>query len=252
MFSSSKDPVGSMTFDQIENDIRCECGLEGVYRLAPISDAIIVVDIMSFSSCVSIAIEHDAFVLPYRYNDDTKHEYAAKMNAVAAKSRGSTGYSLSPVSLFNLPPSTRLVLPSPNGSNLSLATGATPTFAGCFRNAKAVAQSAQHFGKRIAIIPAGEKWKENGSLRVSIEDFLGAGAIIQYLTGSLSPEAQLAKTAFQFASDDLENILSNCISGRELIAMGYRCDIELIAAQNSTESVPILKDNIYCPFCKEM
>ena len=42
-----------MTFDQREFDIRCEWGEQGVARLAPISDAVIIVDIMSFSTCVT-------------------------------------------------------------------------------------------------------------------------------------------------------------------------------------------------------
>ena len=38
-----------MTFDQSAFDIRCEWGTNGVRKLAPISDAIIIVDILSFS-----------------------------------------------------------------------------------------------------------------------------------------------------------------------------------------------------------
>ena len=36
-----------MTFNQCEFDIRCEWGENGVHQLAPISDAVIIVDVLS-------------------------------------------------------------------------------------------------------------------------------------------------------------------------------------------------------------
>ena len=82
-------------------------------------------------------------------------------------------------------------MPSPNGATLSLATGDRPTFAGCLRNARAVAQALQRYGRRIGVVPAGERCKD-GSLRPAVEDLLGAGAIIQHLPGTRSLEATVA------------------------------------------------------------
>lgn len=149
-------------------------GKKGVEQLAPISDVIIIVDILSFSTCIEIANSRKATVFPYEWNNEASI-FAKSVNAQLATKRGGSGYSLSPVSLSQIPENTRLVLPSPNGSSLSLATGKTPTLAGCLRNCQAVANSATKYGRRIAVIPAGEKW-EDGSLRPSFEDLIGAGA----------------------------------------------------------------------------
>jgi 2-phosphosulfolactate phosphatase len=51
-------------FDQAEYDLRCEWGLQGLRHLSPISDAVIVVDILSFSTAVDIVVARGAFVLP--------------------------------------------------------------------------------------------------------------------------------------------------------------------------------------------
>lgn len=234
-----------MTFDQAEFDVRCEWGEQGVAQLAPISDALIIVDVMSFSTCVTVATARGATVFPYRWKDDSSAEYARSLGAALAGRRGESQFSLSPASLMQIPPGTRLVLPSPNGSTLALATGQTPTFAGCFRNARAVAQAAMDLGSRIAIIPAGERWKQDDTLRPSLEDLIGAGAIIQHLPGSLSPEAQLALDAFRAAEPDLLARLKQCASGKQLIAMGFENDVPLIAETDVEACAPLLRDGAY-------
>jgi 2-phosphosulfolactate phosphatase len=173
-----------MTFyDRSKFDIRCEWAKRGVEELAPISDVIIIVDILSFSTCVEIANNRGAVVFPYDWKDESAEEFARSVNAELATRRGSNRYSLSPASLIQIPENIRLVLPSPNGSYLSLRTGKTPTLAGCFRNCRAVALTAMGYGNRVAVIPAGEKWQDS-TLRPSFEDLVGAGAIISNLQGS--------------------------------------------------------------------
>ena len=234
-----------MTFDQREYDVRCEWGEQGVARLAPISDAVIIVDVMSFSTCVTVAATRGATVFPYRWKDDSRVAFAQSVGAELAGSRGKSRFSLSPASLLQIPPGTRLVLPSPNGSTLTLSTGHTPTFAGCFRNSKAVALAAMRCGEKIAVIPAGERWKEDHTLRPAFEDLVGAGAVIQHLTGSLSPEARLALDAFRGAVSDLVGRLKECLSGKELIGMGFEDDIPIIAQVDVDDSAPILKEGAY-------
>jgi 2-phosphosulfolactate phosphatase len=166
------------------------------------------------------------------------------MDAELASKRGKGKFSLSPASLLSIPQGTRLVLPSPNGATLSLATGATPTIAGCLRNAKAVASAAMSYGPKIAVIPAGERWGDR-SLRLALEDLMGAGAILSYLEGSLSPEAQLAVTAYQSLRQNLDVLIKQCGSGQELIEQGFELDVDLVLQLNASTCVPTLVNSSY-------
>ncbi len=172
---------------------------------------------------------------------------AASRDALyAAPSRNhQAAYSLSPASLLTVPDGTRLVLPSPNGSTLSLATGSTPTLAGCLRNARAVAGRAKQLGKRISVIAAGERWKKDGLLRPAIEDLLGAGAIIDCLDGQRSPEAETAVASFRSAQADLQDTLRRCGSGKELIGRGFAGDVQLAGQLNVSDAAPLLVDGAY-------
>jgi 2-phosphosulfolactate phosphatase len=230
-------------FDQAAFEIRCEWGMQGVLQLAPISDVIIVVDVLSFSTCLDIANSRGAIVFPYQWQDDAK-TYAQSIGAELADKRGNGRYSLSPRSLIAIASGTRLVLPSPNGSTLSLATGNTPTWAGCLRNAKAIAAAAMNDGKYISVILAGERWADH-SLRPCFEDLIGAGAILSYLEGNSSPEAQAAIAVFQRLQSNLKSLMKQCSSGQELIDRGFESDVDLASALNVSDCVPTLIDGAY-------
>ena len=131
--------------------------MPGVLQLAPISDVIIIVDVLSFSTCIEIANSRGAIAYPHQWKDDSAVVYANSIGAILAGTRGISRYSLSPASLLSIAKGTKLVLPSPNGSSLSLATATVPTLTGCLRNCEAVAIAAMDYGKKIAVIPAGEQ-----------------------------------------------------------------------------------------------
>jgi len=234
-------------FSQADFAVRCEWGAAGIEQLAPDSDVIVVVDVLSFSTSVDIAVSNGAFVYPYPWHEAAAEAYAASIGALVAGSRhAEAGYSLAPTSLCTIPGGTRLVLPSPNGATLSLATGAVPTIAGCLRNAAAVARVCERLGRRISVIPAGERWP--GGMRPAIEDLIGAGAIIAQLAGTRSPEAEIARQAFLSAQPDLAWYLAQCSSGCELAAHGYTDDLALAAALNQSTSVPLLRDGAYISY----
>jgi 2-phosphosulfolactate phosphatase len=107
-----------------------------------------------------------------------------------------------------------------------------------------VAEAAKKYGKRIAVIPAGERWP-GGTLRPAFEDLVGAGAIIRYLGGHCSPEAYAAKSAFLAAESELKKLLLRCGSGKELMERGYEEDVLIAAELNVSECVPTFKEDAY-------
>jgi 2-phosphosulfolactate phosphatase len=227
-------------FDQADYDLRCEWGLQGLLHLSPTSDAVIIVDILSFSTAVDIVVAHGAFALPYRWKDDSAAQFAKEKHAqLACGRRSQSSYSLSPASLRGIPSETLLVLPSPNGSTLSLGANQVPTFTACLRNAHAIAAHVARFARRVALIPAGERWSDD-SLRPCLEDWIGAGAVLSLLGGRRSPEADLAVAAFERFRGDLVGALSRCSSGQELIERGFGCDVELASEYAVSSAVPQL------------
>ena len=228
-----------MLFDQAEYDLRCEWGLQGVLNLSPISDAVIVVDILSFSTAVDIVVANGAFVLPCRWKDDSAARFAEEKHAHVAGVRSQAGYSLSPASVRAIPAGTALVLPSPNGSTLCLSANHVPTFTTCLRNAPAVAAHLARSGGCVTVIPAGERWGD-GTLRPCLEDWIGAGAILSLLAGRRSPEAELAVAAFERFHGHLAGALSRCGSGTELVKRGFQCDLELASEYGVSSAVPVL------------
>ena len=218
-----------MYFDQATFDLRCEWGLSGLVALRGDVDAIVIIDVLSFSTAVDIALSNGASVYPYRWKDDSAKQFALAEGALlAAKRTTADGLSLSPNSLRFIPEGSAIVLPSPNGSTLSLSTNGVPTFTACLRNAPQVAKRAALCGSRIAVIPAGERWPDD-SIRPCVEDLLGAGAVLAELPGTRSPEADLAVSAFSNAHRNLAEVISLCSSGRELIEAGFSPDVELAA-----------------------
>jgi len=232
-------------FDQHAYDIRCEWGLHGAEALAPHCDAVIIVDVLSFTTAVSVAVSRGGIVFPYRWKDAGREAFAKSKGALLAGPHGSGSYSLSPVSLMALTNGQRIILPSPNGSTISLATGQTPTYAGCLRNAQAVARAAQQHGPRIGVVPCGERWPQDDTLRPAIEDLLGAGAIISALSGRKSPEAMMAEQAFHSAQATLWATIRDCSSGRELIEREHAEDVRLACELNADSVAPRLLDEAF-------
>jgi 2-phosphosulfolactate phosphatase len=220
--------------------------------------AIVVVDVLCFSTCVDIAVARGASVYPLRTGEAgaaalTTHALTTQaLTAQGAELGGPRGsavhqFSLSPVSLLAIEPGTRLVLPSPNGAAVSLAAAATPVLAGCLRNARAVAWRALAIARgtaAVAVIPAGERWPDGG-LRPAIEDLIGAGAVLDALGLPCSPEAEVARQAFRSARSNLAGLVRGSVSGEELIARGYPGDVDAAVKLNVSDTAPLIVDGAY-------
>ncbi|WP_340537822.1 2-phosphosulfolactate phosphatase [Nocardioides sp. GXZ039] len=244
--------------------VRLEWGASGAATLASGSDLAVVVDVLSFTTTLSVALERGMTVYPYRWRDDGAAAYAAERDAVLAVGRlearhGQAGVSLSPAALAEAPSEelpARLVLPSPNGSAISFAladSGATVVGA-CLRNAAAVAawlSPRLASGASVAVIPAGERWPD-GTLRPAVEDLWGAGAVLARLTDAVgadgfSPEARFAASAFEQVAPDLATALLDCASGRELVEKDFAADVAAASRLDHGRAVPVLAGEAFEP-----
>lgn len=212
-------------------DVRLEWSLPAVEYLADESDCVIVVDVMSFSTCVSLAVDNGARIYPYPWKDESAREYAMSIGVNTAsfdRRFSGEGYSLSPLSIRNIKEGESLVLPSPNGSTISFKAkeAGIAVFSGCFRNMSATARACSVF-KRILVIPCGERWPD-GSLRPAVEDYVAAGGIIEALgRKSVSPEALTAVAAYRYHQEHHLSLLHDCASAAELRERGFKEDVPL-------------------------
>ena len=61
-------------FSQNKYEIRLEWGLSAIEHLAREVDCAVIVDVMSFSTCVSLAVDRGARIYPYPWKDKSGNE----------------------------------------------------------------------------------------------------------------------------------------------------------------------------------
>ena len=217
-------------------------------------DIVAVVDVLSFTTAVTVAADLGIDVYPYRWRDETAVAYAEQYGAKLAVGRSEAGpgdVSLSPVSIRRVTGITKLVLPSPNGSTIAklLSDSGATVIAVSLRNRRAAAewvtsQLAEGSAAKVVAIAAGERWKD-GSLRPAVEDLWGAGGFLSALqSDDLSPEARAAVAAYDAVAGELPKLLHECAGGRELTQYGYPEDVAIAAEVDRSRSVPVLRDGM--------
>lgn len=245
---------------QTDSRLRFEWGATGAATIVEGANLAVVIDVLSFTTTLSVAIELGAEVYPYEWRDDAVAEYAEARDATYAVGRFEArdsgplvAVSLSPSSLQQATGLQRLVLPSPNGSTISamLRDSGAVVVGACLRNRKAVAhwladRMASDPGTVLAVIASGERWGDR-TLRPCVEDMWGAGAVldelvrvIPSLTAELSPEARMAMHSFQAVQHLMATTLLEVSSGRELIDVGFRDDVVVAAEIDASKVVPVL------------
>jgi 2-phosphosulfolactate phosphatase len=228
-------------------EIVCEWGLAGL-RSTAAGRNVVIVDVFSFSTAVSVAVSRGAMILPCEWNEERASALARAEGAELAAKRGEGRYTLAPASLRSIPAGMRLVVPSQNGSAIAFAArqaGARSIVAGCLRNAAAVARWLTEQREPVAVIAAGERWPDD-TIRFAFEDWLGAGAIISRLDGNRTVEAAAAATAFEALRGSLSDALAGCRSGRELLEADRAEDIDLAAQLDADDVVPLLTGTAFC------
>jgi 2-phosphosulfolactate phosphatase len=234
---------------QLAHRVRFDWGPTGGSAIAEDAELAVVVDVLSFTTTLCVAVERGMTVLPYRWKDERAAAYAEERGATLAVGRlearqlpTGSGVSLSPAAMARVTGIERVVLPSPNGSSISfgLSESGCTVVGACLRNRAAVARWLRERGGTVAVVAAGERWPDD-TLRPSAEDLWGAGAVLALLPDEeLSPEARLAAAAFRAVAPSLAASLRGCASGRELAEAGFGEDVEVAAQLDVSDVVPVL------------
>lgn len=226
--------------------VQLEWGPRGLRMLSETCECVVIVDVLSFSTSVAVAVARGAVVWPHSGHERAE-ELARAIGATLVRGRNMReGRTLSPASLLDVQDGERLIMPSDNGSVIShaaLMSGLT-VVAGSMRNASAVARWLKGRFSSVGLVPAGEQWPD-GALRVCYEDLIGAGAIGDRLLEvdpevRLAPEVLAAVAAFRSRAP-----LAEVSSGRELIDWGFPDDVRLAEQVDVDDVVPVLRNGRY-------
>ncbi len=238
-----------------QNSYRCwlDWGRHGTQQAVERGDVLVIVDVLSFSTAATTAVYYGGIIYPCTEDEDAS-AFAQRIGGEAAVHRRRDVpekgcFSLSPSTFVDIESGTRVVLASPNGATCSHYARQVPyLFVGALVNAQAVAvavsQVVEEQQLNVTVIACGERWRtptEDGTLRVAIEDYLGAGAILSYLQLEKSPEARVCEGAFLHVRNDLANVLWECESGRELREKGFGGDVQHATKLNMYDVAPIMR-----------
>jgi 2-phosphosulfolactate phosphatase len=238
-------------------ELRLEWGPTGAKALAPECNVAVVVDVLTFSTTVSVAVDEGIQVKPHRWADASASDAALAAGATLAVPRPDAAagdVSLSPGTFRSANRLSRVLLPSPNGSTICavLADAGATVVVGCLRNRQAVARFLAERGGRVLLVPAGERWPDD-SLRPAIEDLWGAGGIAAALLDGRTPkvavsdEALAAAAAYAIVESRIGEALTACPSGQELLDIGYASDVAVAAELDASPAVPVLTDGWLLP-----
>lgn len=203
-------------FDQSTYQVRLDWGLAGLERLAD-ADVVVIVDVLHFSTAVVDAVAAGGEV-------DLSQAAEWSSDAVAP------------------------------AIAVTAAAGGAVVLIGSIRNASAVARAVQVIQEQrqartsVALIATGARDASN-DVRFTVEDQLGAGAIIAALTDlgidHTAPDAAVAAEGFRALRRALGHLLSASGSGQEAEDAG---SVATAARLDAVAVVPRFDDRRFLPF----
>ncbi len=202
-------------------------------------DVAIMVDVLRASTTITVAMETFGKIIPVKGIEEAK-KLAKDYDAVlAGERRGAAiaGFDTgnSPLEISNFKGDV-LVITTSNGTRIMEGINAK-VLIGSFVNAKAVAREALNQAEsHIEIVMAGVEG------RFAIEDYLGAGEIISYLTDQKLDEPALG--AYMASGDKLlvDKSVKNSRSARRLGELGLSNDVDFCLKRNLYDHVPVYEN----------
>lgn len=210
------------------------------------SDISIMVDVLRASTTITLALNNFKRVVPC-FSPDEAFNLKDELGGVLAGERD--GAKIEGFDIGNTPwgikdlktPQDTLILTTSNGTRI-LVNMTSKVLVGCMINAKAVAlKSTELACDHIDVVMAGVKGD------FAIEDFLASGEILYWISKNLddSELSEYAKAAI-LASRDYESVKEaffNSRSGKRLIELNYKYDVELCCLRNISNNVAIYNNN---------
>lgn len=215
-------------------------------------DVVVVVDVLRASSSIIVALAQGAEgIIPVKTVREAREICKKHPSFVLAGERRGIqppgfDYGNSPVAFSRVNLDVKcLVLTTTSGTMaIAQAKGAKHVLIGAFLNARSVAESAFRMaaeeGCGITLALSG---KRGG---FSLEDFLGAGAIVDYFPGDIVPSdaAQAAFLAYREAKDSLLDVVKRGSHGKYLASIGFEEDIDLCTQLSKYSIVPYLRNDV--------
>ncbi|MCC5925693.1 MAG: 2-phosphosulfolactate phosphatase [Bacteroidetes bacterium] len=137
-----------------------------------------------------------------------------------------------------------LILTTTNGTKaISRSSYANRVLIASFLNAKAVSEEIKSSGDEVILVCAG--WKG----RLSLEDVLCAGYIINLVYGGSLPEdakdgAQVAAALYNRFADNILEVVSSSNHAKRLLGMGYSDDIGYCCSLDIVNIVPEVVEGV--------
>lgn len=239
--------------------IELDWAVEGLRYALDRGHVAVIVDTLRFSTAVATAVNYGFVIYPVS-SRRSGVKLARKIGAQVAGRSGKAKYSISPSSYVKNrnDRNKEIVLFSPNGATCSESVrGGMIVLIGCLLNARAIAEYIYRIGrelhKDVTVIAAGEQRAMQTGQRITydlkaayrvfaIEDYLGAGAIIEQCRLSRTAEAQLCAQTFLSARPRLSYYLKRSFSGRYLIEHNLIQDVEHAARLNRYNVLPVIRN----------